>query len=174
MTTVIPFLPSNLVAPNFRATLDGTDYDVEITWNVSAQRYYINIYGLDGTWIITTPLVQTPPARKIQSIVYDIFQKAILVTMVDPSQWPVPLSAAGLNTPPGTIVDYTLENCDPTLLNQKWRSLHINSSSFSFPLASDPGSINILGSVNRLMNMISGVFQTSTLIYRNGAFEVTP
>jgi hypothetical protein len=174
VTTVIPFLPSNLVAPSFRATLDGTDYDVEITWNVSAQRYYINIYGLDGTWIITTPLVQTPPARKIQSIVYDIFQKAIIVTMVDPSLWPVPLSAAGLNTPPGTIVDYTLENCDPTLLNQKWRSLHINNLSFSFQLPSDPGSINILGSVNRLMNMISGVFQTSTLIYRNGAFEVTP
>jgi hypothetical protein len=174
MTTVIPFLPSNLLAPNFQAMLDGSPYNVIVTWNISAQRYYINIYGYNGAWVITTPLVQTPPARKIQSIVYDINQRAVLVTMVDPSQWPVPLSVAGLNTPPGTIVDYTLENCDPTSLNRTWRSLHINSTSFSFPLASDPGSINILGSVNRLMNMVSGLFQTSTLIYRNGAFEVTP
>jgi hypothetical protein len=174
MTTIIPFLPSNLVAPKFSATFDGIDYNIVITWNVSAQRYYVNIYGLDGSWIITVPMIQTPPARMIQSIIYDSFQKAMIVKMVDPSLWPIPLSPAGLNLPPGTIIDYTLEGFDPPVLNQTWRSLRIDNTTFSFPLASDPGLINIVGSVSRLINMVAGIFTTSTFVYRNGAFEVVP
>lgn len=174
MTTVIPFLPSNLTAPKFVATFDGFTYNVTVTWNVSAQRYYVNIYAQDGTWIVTTPLVQTPPSRNLSSLQYDPFQGIMIAQFVDPSLWPVPLSPAGLATVSGTIVDYTLENFDPSLLNTIWRSLHINSLTFSFPIASDPGQIKVFGSVARYMNMIGGIFQTSTLIYRNGAFEVTP
>jgi hypothetical protein len=174
MTTVIPFLPSNLFVPTFNAIFDGDTYTVSITWNISAQRYYVNVYDSNGNWIVTVPLVQTPPGRAISSIAYDLSRRVVTATMVDPKSWPVPLSAAGTNTPPGTIVDYTLENFDPPVLNQKWRSLHINDLSFSFPLADDPGAIHILGSVSRIMNMVGGIFVNSTLAYRNGAFEVTP
>jgi hypothetical protein len=174
MTTVIPFLPSNLFPPKFRANFDGDDFDVIITWNVSAQRYYVNIYGFDNQWIVTVPLVQTPPSRAIQSATYDNLRRVMLVQMVDPSQWPVPLASAGLLTPPGTIVDYTLENFDPVVLNAKWRTLQVTPTLFSFSLDADPGGINILGTVGRLMNMIDGIFQTSTLVYRNGSFEVNP
>jgi hypothetical protein len=173
MTTVIPFLPSNINQPNFVATFDGNDYRVVITWNVSARRYYVNIYGQDGTWIITVPLVQTPPARPVQSVVYDNLRRVITVQMTDPSTWPVPLAKGGLLTPFGTIVDYTLENFDPVVLNARWRSLQVNEVTFSFPLANDPGEINILGTVSRYINMVGGLFN-STLIYRNGAFEVNP
>jgi hypothetical protein len=174
MTTIIPFLPSNLFVPTFNAVFDGATYSVTVTWNISAQRYYVNIYGADGTWIVTVPLVQTPPGRTITGVTWDSIRRVVTVQMVDPSSWPIPLSKAGLNTSPGTIVDYTLENFDPSVLNQKWRSLHINDLSFSFPLANDPGPINILGSVSRIMNMVGGIFITSTFAYRNGAFEVTP
>jgi hypothetical protein len=173
MTTIIPFLPSNLFTPTFQVTLDGTNYQVTVTWNVSAQRYYINIYGTDNTWIITVPLIQTPPARGVASVVYDNLRRVMTITMVDPSQWSIPLSAAGTSTPPGTIVDYTLENFTPDVLNGKQRSIHITNTDFSFSLANDPGQVLILGSVSRILNMIGGMFD-STLIYRNGAFEVTP
>jgi hypothetical protein len=172
MTTVIPFLPSNLTAPSFVVTLDQDQYKIIVTWNVSAQRYYINVYGLDGSWVVTVPLIQTPPSRAINSISYDILRRVMTVGLVGPIYYPIPL---GSNlTPPGTIVDYTLENFDPPILNQTWRSLHINDNTFSFPLADDPGQINIVGTVARLMNMVGGVFINSTLAYRNGAFEVTP
>jgi hypothetical protein len=173
MTTVIPFLPSNLVAPKFIVTLDGIDYQTVVTWNVAAQRYYVNIYGSDGTWIVTVPLIQTPPARGIEAVSYDNLRRVVTVTMVDPSQWPIPLSSAGLSIPPGTIVDYTLDNFDPPVFNATWRSLHVNDTTFSFPLATDPGEVLIVGSVSRLMNMVGGLFN-STFVYRNGAFEVTP
>jgi hypothetical protein len=83
--------------------LDGLDYNVTVTWNVSAQRYYINVYDQNGEWIITVPLVSSPPARSVKKVVYDPFLNLVIVQMTDPTSWPVPLSSAGLATPPGTI-----------------------------------------------------------------------
>lgn len=174
MTTVIPFLPSNLFRPKFVATFDGTSYNVEVTWNISAQRYYINIYDLTGNWILTTPLVTTPPSRPIASVVYNNLRNVVTVQMTDPSQWPVPLSPEGLLTPPGTMIDYTLDNFVPAVLNATWRSMQVTPTTFEFPLATDPGQVTVIGFVSRKLNMISGVFTTSTFIYRNGAFEVNP
>jgi hypothetical protein len=171
MTTIIPFIPSNIVIPTFKATFDGDDYKVTITWNISAQRYYVNIYGTDGTWIVTVPLVQTPPSRAIETVTYDILRRVMTMRLVNPLYFPVPI---GSNlTPPGTIVDYTLENFDPPSLNGRQRSLHIDDLTFSFPLADDPGQINVVGSIARYIDMADGIFQ-STFIYRNGNFEVTP
>ena len=174
MPTVIPFIPSNISVPTLNVTLDGDDYSVTVTWNISAQRYYINIYGSDGTWITTVPLVSTPPGRNINTVVFDPFLSRVTVTMVDPLLWPVPLSPAGLATPAGIIIDYTLEGFDPDTYNGTFRGMNINETTFVFPMATDPGPVVIVGNVNRLMNMAAGVFTTSSLIYRNGAFEINP
>jgi hypothetical protein len=173
MSTIIPFIPSNLFVPTFAVTLDGNSYTVVVTWNVAAQRYYINIYAQDGTWIITVPLIQTPPSRGVNGLSYDSIRRVMTVELVAPPYWPVPIGSTGTFSPPGTMVDYTLENFDPIVLNAKWRSLHINDTYFEFQLADDPGQINMLGSVAQYTNMVGGLFQ-STLIYRNGAFEVNP
>jgi hypothetical protein len=174
MTTVVPFLPSNLYQPKFLVELDSQDYEIRITWNISAQRYYINVYGLDGTWIITVPLLATPPARRIASAAYDSFRKVVTMKMVDPTLWPIPLSPAGLNTPPGMMVDYTMHDFTPDTYNGKFRCMKIDGVSFSFSMDTDPGPIVILGSVSRMINMVAGVFDISTLVYRNGMFEVNP
>jgi hypothetical protein len=171
MTTIIPFIPSNIVTPTFIVTFDGDDYKVTITWNISAQRYYVNIYAQDGTWIVTTPLVQTPPSRAVEKVYYDILRRVMTITLVSPLYFPVPL---GSNlTPSGTIVDYTLENFDPPVLNGKQRSLHVNDLTFSFPLTDDPGQIHVIGSIARYIDMAGGIFK-SVFIYRNGSFEITP
>ena len=61
MTTVTNFAPTVRAPFQFQATLDGVIYTVIVTWNLFGQRYYINIYALDGTWIVTLPLVGSPP-----------------------------------------------------------------------------------------------------------------
>jgi hypothetical protein len=107
MTTVIPFIPSNIKAPTFPVTLDRSNFNVTLTWNISALRYYLNIYDkTKGTWIITIPLVSTPPARSVSSAIYDPFLNSVVVTFVDPLQWASP--ATGPVTKPGTIIKYTL------------------------------------------------------------------
>ena len=172
MTTVIPFLPSNIMAPVFNATLDGNSYKVAVTWNVSAQRYYINIYSSTGVWIITTALVSSPPARAVVATQYDPFLSSVIVTLVDPSQWPIPLG--GPLTNPGEIVDYTLEGFQPNTYNGKFRCLHITNTEFTFPVIADPGPLVVLGRVSRFLNMVDTVFNVSSIIYRNGAFEINP
>jgi hypothetical protein len=174
MTTIIPFLPSNLKVPTFLATFDGDTYTVRVTWNISAYRYYINIYGADGSWIITVPLITTAPGRQINSVVYDPLQLLLTFQLPDPADWPLPLSPAGTNTKPGTIVDYTISGFQPNTYNGSFRCLQINPTTFSTPMANDPGPVVVYGVVDRLLNMISSVFQTSTLVYRNGAFEINP
>jgi hypothetical protein len=52
--------------------------------------------------------------------------------------------------------------------------MHINPIKFTVPMSTDPGPVNIMGFLSRRLNMVAGVFKTSTLVYRNGAFEVDP
>ncbi len=174
MTTIIPFVPSNITLPTIPMQLDGSDYTITVSWNVSAQRYYVDVYDSDGTWIITTPLVSSPPARSIKRITYDPFLNINVVEMVSPDLWPAPLSPAGLATPPGKIIDYTILGCSPDTYNGKFRCLHLNETTFTLPMPANPGPMAILGTVNRMLDLIEPLFNTSTLVYRNSAFEINP
>lgn len=62
MTTLITFVPSTSGAPQFQATLDGALYTIICTWNLSGQRYYINVYSQDGTLIVCKAMIGSPPA----------------------------------------------------------------------------------------------------------------
>lgn len=162
MTSIIPFVPSNISAPTFNAALDGANYTVAVTWNISAARYFLNIYDTSGNWILTTALVTTPTGKSVDQASYD--PKAGLMTMVKNASW---------YRKPGQLVDYTLSGFDPPMLNGLWRCLTINTVTFTFPIAQDPRPIVTLGTTNRLMNMVASKFK-STLVYRNGCFEVNP
>jgi hypothetical protein len=163
MAAIIPFVPSSIMAPSFQALLDGANYNVVLTWNMSAKRYYVNVYDHTGTWIVTTPLVTSPTGEAVNAMTYDTARGAMNVT-----------KATGWWHKPGTMVDYMLMGFDPPSLNGLQRCLTIDTLTFSFPLAQDPGTVVTLGSVNRILNMVAGVFTQSTLIYRNGCFEVSP
>jgi hypothetical protein len=163
VTQLTPFVPSNVSPPTFNATLDGSPHSITVTWNVSAMRYYLNVYDVYGTWILTTPLVTSPTGEAVSAISYDPQRRLMNVT-----------KASGLQVKPGTIVDYTLTGFDPPAVNGLWRCLHLDTWRFTFPIPQDPGPVMTLGSVNRILNMIGSVFQQSTLIYRNGSFEVSP
>ena len=91
---------------------------------------------------------------------------------MDPSLWPVPLG--GPITQPGTIIYYTLDSFQPSTYNGRFRCLHINELSFTLPMPRDPGPLITLGQVSRLLNMVDTVFNISTMVYRNGAFEINP
>lgn len=60
MTTLVNFQPSPDAPFQFQPTLDGTVYNVIVTWNPFGLRYYINIYTLSGERILTFPLIGSP------------------------------------------------------------------------------------------------------------------
>lgn len=162
MTTYLPFRASNTNAPRLTVTLDYQDITMIVTWNVASQRYFINLYTLDGVWVCTVPLVETSRGQRVLEMVYDPFQGVLIGKMEAP-----------MYRTPGQIVDYTLEDFSPTQINGLKQCLTLVDQRFAFP-ATDPGVINVMGHASRYMNMIQGYFQYSTLIYRNGQFETNP
>ena len=173
MTTIIPFIPSNIVTPSCSVNLDGDAHDIKITWNVSAQRFYINIYRkTDEAWIITEPLISSPPGHDVNSVEYDPFNAIVLISLVRGDYWGTPIGGPSIK--PGTKIDYTLSGFQPATYNGKFRAMHIDDIVFSIPMPRDPGPLVIAGQVNRYLDMAQPVFKRSTLIYRNGAFEVNP
>ena len=105
---------------------------------------------------------------------FNPFQLVMEVEMVPPEKWPIPLAPGSPNTQPGTIIDYTLEGFKPDAYNGIFRGIHINNTKFTVPMTTNPGSLVVMGFVSRKLNMVAGMFKTSSLIYRNGAFEIAP
>ena len=60
MTTFVDFAPSQSAAFQFQPTFDGTTYTVIVTWNVFGQRYYVNVYTVQGALIYVMPLIGSP------------------------------------------------------------------------------------------------------------------
>lgn len=170
MTTVIPFLPSNISAPQIAVTLDGNDYNMVVTWNVSGARYYINLYDLNGNWIVTCPIITSPPAEDVADFEFDALSRTVTVTKASNPQTNYPLYRRA-----GTMIKYWLTNFQPTTFNGFYPNcLTISPAQFTFLSPSDPGSPVVMGKVEQRLNIVAGIFQTSTMIYRNGAFEIDP
>lgn len=60
MTTLVTFSPSQTANFQFSADLDGTTYNIVVTWNLFGQRYYINIYTQQGALVVCLPLIGSP------------------------------------------------------------------------------------------------------------------
>ena len=162
MTTYVPFRPSNTRAPRLTVTLDYQDTTMVITWNVASQRYFINLYTLDGIWICTVPLVETSQGQSMVSMVYDPSQGVLIGKMQSP-----------MYRSPGQVVNYTLEGFSPASINGLHECLTLFDQRFTFP-SPDPGVITVLGHASRYNNLVEGYFQYSTLIFRDGQFETNP
>ncbi len=57
---IYPFTPSPVAPFQFQPTLDGVTYNVIVRWNIYGQRYYINVYTLQGVRVTTFPVVGSP------------------------------------------------------------------------------------------------------------------
>lgn len=66
--TVIPFIQPPASPFSFIATLDGEQYTCTVPWNVFGQRYYLNVFTLDGTRVLTIALVSGTDAFPINLI----------------------------------------------------------------------------------------------------------
>lgn len=86
--TTFAFTPTASANFQFVPTLDGNQYTAIVTWNLFGQRYYISIYALDGTRVLTTPLIGSPTDFDIDlvggyfasTMVYQIENGQIVVT----------------------------------------------------------------------------------------------
>ena len=162
MTQYFPFIPSDVAAPTFRPLLDGWTCTVVVTWNVAAQRYYINVYNYDGSLAVARALVESPPGLALVDLAWDANRNVVTATIAQ--EW---------RRPVGQIVQYTIQDCQPDALNGVFDCLVLNDTQFSYGLATYPGPVSVLGAVQRDLDMLKGWFQSS-MAFRDDTFIVRP
>jgi hypothetical protein len=167
-TTIFPFTPSSTVQFAFQPVLDGNSYNASVPSLLFGNRYYLNLVAADGTPIIYTALIGSPTGIPIASL-----------------SWANAIVTATTETPHGyriaSTVELTIVGCTPDAYNGSVQVLITGPSTFSYLLASNPGSATVFGTANYDINLIGGVpkedgtFFASTLVFRVPAsqFEVT-
>jgi hypothetical protein len=60
MTTFIQFSPTPTAPFQFQATFDNASYNVIVTSNYFGQRYYLNVYSIQGVLQYCLPLIGSP------------------------------------------------------------------------------------------------------------------
>jgi hypothetical protein len=108
------------------------------------------------------PLIECQPAYAIQSITYDEQNSRVVVATDLDHMFPI-----------GEIINADIINCAPNGYNGSGYVTVLSKNEFYYPLMVDPGEPTILGGIEYLISMTEGYFQ-STLVYRNGMFEVSP
>jgi hypothetical protein len=162
MTTYFQFLPSNRKAQSFAPTFDGNIYNVTVYWNISAQRYYVNCKDLSGNLIFMVPLVGNSNPFQILSMIYDPLNQRVIAEVDEQYYLRI-----------GRVLQANVINCVPNQYNGSGFLYVLSHNQIYYPLATDPGPATVLGVIDYLISMTKGYFQ-STMIFRNGYFEVNP
>lgn len=175
MTTVVNFSPSSTAAPpfQFQATLDDAQYNVTTTWNILGQRWYVNLYTLSGSRLMTRPVIGS--GAKIQA----------LMTWANGTAT-VALQSAH-NVPVGTVANVEVSGTGLGY-DGAWRALATDALTLTYSLPTNPQQYGVTANVSQDVNLLAGqpasydsagnplTWFSSTLVYRTGTqqFEVTP
>ena len=160
MTTIIPFTRPMQGPFTFQPTLDGAQYTAQVTWALWGGRYYINLFDLGGTRIFSEPLVESPAGVILQSVAWA--NGRVIATTNAPHKFVV-----------GASVSLVVSGCEPDAYNGTVLALVTGETAFQYPLAADPGDATKLGTAAYNISLTAGYFD-STLVFRNGQFEVSP
>jgi hypothetical protein len=161
MTTFYPFTPSQTQAFTFQPALDGTQYLVTVQWNLFGQRYYIFVTQLNGTPVVTMPIIESPAALPLASISWSN-GKVTAVTQ-RPHGYQI-----------GLTVAINIVGCAPVAYNGSVFAFVLDAVTLVYPLTANPAGATIIGAADWTINMMNGYFFTSTMVYRNGQFEINP
>jgi Domain of unknown function (DUF6983) len=163
MTTYVPFSPPPDAPQQFPVTLDGAAYTAVITWLYWSQRWYVNLFDGNGNRVFTLPMIESPQPAPLASLVWDPF--GYVTATVDPIVYL-----------PGSVVRYTIAGASPDGYNGTFDCVVQNPTTFTYPLATDPGQMTRAGTFCQEAPISAGYFSTSTLIWRpsSGNFEINP
>jgi hypothetical protein len=162
MTTYYQFVPNFKRAPSFMPTFDGTQYNINILWNISAKRFYVNCRASDGTLVFMIPLITNPDPIELISLTYDEQNSRVVVETVIPHRLTV-----------GMVINASIAGCIPIEYNGNGFMSVLSDTEIVYSMSQNPGQINVLGTFDYLISMTKGYF-ISTLIFRNEKFEVNP
>jgi hypothetical protein len=164
LTTFVPF--SQPAAGNFQfnATLNGAQYRCVVTWNVFGQRYYLNVYGLDGTLMVSEGMSGSPTGFQIEAITWNA--AAVTVKTSVPHGYKI-----------GSMISLSIDGVAPSAYNGRYEMIVTGPSMLTFPLASNPGPATVFGTLSYDVNLVGAYFAPPTsLVFRQQSqqFEIGP
>lgn len=159
---VFDFAPSTLAPFQFQPTLDGQIYTAIVTWNLFAQRWYLNIYTLGGALVASTALIGSNVGVTLSAIAWDL--GTVTATTSAPHGYPI-----------GATLDLTISGVTPTGYNGLVSALVTGPRTFTYALATFPGLATVLGAVAYDIDLV-GAYFASSLVFRQASqqFEVSP
>lgn len=158
MTTVYDFAPSAVSPFQFGPTLDGQQYNVTVTWLLFGKRYYVNVFALDGTLVVSLPLVGSPTGISLASLAWKAGK--VTATTLEPHGFK-----------PGRPLTLTVSGATPDGFNGTVLALPTGPSTFTYPLAADPGTATIFGTESQDVDLMAGYF-ASRMVFREPAMQI--
>lgn len=167
--TIFPFKPSSTAPFGFQPTLNGNVYNATVPWLLFGARYYLKLTALDGTPILYTAIAGSPTGQALQALTWA--NGIVTATSILPHGFKIA----------GTVM-LTISGSVPAAYNGLVPAFVTGRSTFTYPLAANPGAATVFGSASFDVNLIGGVpnengdYFTSTLVFRAAAqqFEVSP
>ena len=66
--TVIDFFPTQDGPFSFQAFLDGATYSCQVTWSLAGQRWYLNVYTLNGDLVLVIAMTGSTEDNNINLV----------------------------------------------------------------------------------------------------------
>lgn len=169
MSTPYPFVPSQTSAPTTQVVLDGQAYNLVTTWSLFGQRYYANLYALDGTLLLCTARVGSPTGIAIEALSWELGYATVVTA--EPHGYAV-----------GSISSLWIDGAVPDGYNGEYEMLATSPMELQFALQTNPGAATTFGTLEYNINLIggvpneAGVYFTSALLFREQAqnYETIP
>lgn len=158
--TSYPFQPNASQNFVFNPVLDGVTYVATITWNVFGQRWYLNLVDVSGNLILCTAVASSADPLPLAALSWN--EGLVTAQTVQPH-----------NIPVGAQANLLLQGDTPSGFDGLYLVTATGPTSFTYELATDPGSPVQLGSCGGVVDLAAGLFDSLLLYFDASASFVT-
>jgi hypothetical protein len=155
VSTLVDFLPTAIAPFQFQPTLNGTQYQVTIPWNIFRQNFYMNLSDLQGNQIAYKALISGGPSLQA---VFSWSQQVVTAVTAMPHNVPV-------GSPANVRVSQTSEGFDGF-----FRALSTGASTLTYPLAVNPQDAP-QGTLSFPLNLVAGYLDNCFLFFSDTTMQ---
>lgn len=157
------FNSSALNAQSFNPTIGGTTYTAQVTWNIFAGRWYLNLYDVSQNLIIACALVSSADPQNVTGMSWE--DGLLTVTTVDSQTYRI-----------GQVQDIFLSGASSSTVSGVFEAAWITANSFTIPMTTEPTLPTIFGTYGSIIDLTQGQISGGALYYfaNNSYFMSTP
>lgn len=149
---IFQFTPDIGQNQSFQPILDGNIYAAAITWNIFAQRWYLNLSDLNGNLIIYRAVSSSADPAAIANISWS---QGIVTVVTEAPHF------LGL----GVVAELNISDNSPAGYNGIVDCNVTGPNTFTYALTADPGQQTQVGHFGSVVDLTDGAFVDSVLVY---------